>query len=253
MDALNMSNNRAAPPPPSKSLTVFPDELILHILSYLDIPDLLNASRTDHHIRTLSIDPLLHLSRLARVSFYLEHYIPIRPPLSELMAHQIYITRTTLAARNLGRNLIKIKLNRSLLKRPSPESLVDKGVLPAECLYRKSKDGSGGGARWVAPTVIETKRRVEKERVKDVLRHWVEEWRRKGSEMNDEHGSENYSRPNVRRLARRFARESSRANGANVDVPRWGRKLEQKEVPTRAKVLGLKRFWEKVGRESQGL
>ncbi|KAH8816020.1 hypothetical protein F5884DRAFT_667027 [Xylogone sp. PMI_703] len=242
-------------PPSPKSLSLFPDELILHILSYLDIPDLLNASRVHHHIRTLSIDPLLHVSRLARASCLLEHYIPIRPPLSELMAHQIYITRTTLAARNLGRNLIKIKLNRSLLKRPSPESLVDKGVLPAECLYRTSKDGTGTcvGARWVAPTLIETKRRIEKEKVKDMLRHWVEEWRRKGSEMNDEqHGSE-YSRPNVRRLARRFARESSRTGAASsVEVPRWGRKLQQKENPPRAKVLGLKRFWEKVGREGQG-
>jgi len=211
--------------------------------------------QTDHHIRTLSIDPLLHLSRLSRASFYLEHYIPLRPPLSDLISHQIYITRTTLAARNLGRNLIKIKLNRSLLRRPSPESLVDKGVLPVECLYRTSKDGTGG-ARWVAPTLIETKRRVEKEKVKDVLRHWIDEWRCKGSQMLDERrASEIPPRPNVRRMARRFAREAreARASSANVDAPRWGRKPEQKEVPARAKVLGLKRFWEKIGRESQGL
>lgn len=209
--------------------------------------------QTDHHIRTLSIDPLLHVSRLARASFYLEHYIPLRPPLSELISHQIYVTRTTLAARNLGRNLIKIKLNRSLLRRPSPESLVDKGVLPVECLYRTSKDGSSG-ARWVAPTLIETKRRVEKEKVKDVLRHWIEEWSRKGSQMIDEHGCSETPRPNVRRLARRFARHAreARTSSANVDVPKWGRKPEHEDLPPRAKVLGLKRFWEKVARESQG-
>lgn len=154
------------------------------------------------------------------------------------MAHRIYITRTTLAARNLGRNLIKIKLNRQLLKRPSAEELVELGVLPAECFKR----GKGGG--MLAPGLVETKRRVEKERVKDLLRGWVEEWRRRGDDLR---GREE-QKPDVRRMAKRFAREGTTGAGRSGG-PVWGKRVDTKEAPTRAKVLGLRRFWEKVGRE----
>jgi hypothetical protein len=229
-----------SPPPTLLFLPHLPDELLLHILSYLDIPDLLSFSRTSHHMRHLSIDPLLHLHRLHRASITLERYIPVRPSLAELMAHRIYITRTTLAARSLGRNLIKIKLNRQLLKRPSAEELVELGVLPKECY--------GRGRVGLAPSLVETKRRVERERVKDVLRGWVEEWRRKGSESLSIRGVEGEEKPDVRRMARRFAVEG----GKGREAPRWGRRVDVKEAPTRAKVLGLRRFWEKVGREGVG-
>jgi len=52
-------------------------------------------------------------------------------------------------------------------------------------------------------------------------------------------------RPGVRRIARRFAREER-------DGGKWG-KGEKKEDPTRAKVLGLRRFWEGIGKESRGV
>lgn len=135
--------------------------------------------------------------------------------------------------------MIKIKLNRQLLKRPSADELVELGVLPAECFKR----GKGGG--MLAPGLVETKRRVEKERVKDLLRGWVEEWRRRGDESL--RGREE-QRPDVRRMAKRFARESTGSAGRSGG-PVWGRRADTKEAPTRAKVLGLRRFWEKVGRE----
>jgi hypothetical protein len=230
-----MSTNTNNPAPPLL-LTHLPDELLLTILSHLDIPDLLSSSRTSHRLRTLSLDPLLHVSRLHRASTTLSHSLPLRPSLAELMAHRIYITRTTLAARNLGRNLIKIKLNRQLLKRPSKEQLVEMGVLPRECVA-------------LAPGLVEVKRRVERERVKDVLRGWVEEWRRRGWESR----KEEEERPDVGRLVRRFAASKEGREGRYT---RWGRGVEGKgkgrEEPTRAKVLGLRRFWEKVGREGVG-
>ncbi|KAE8445063.1 hypothetical protein EG329_013777 [Mollisiaceae sp. DMI_Dod_QoI] len=235
---MEMAQMQASLAPPSHSLSNLPFELLLHILTYLDIPDLLALSRTSHLFRHLSLDPLLHSLRLHRASFTIERSLPLRPPLAELMAHRIYITRTTLAARNLGRNLIKIKLNRQLLKRPSAEELVELGVLPAECF----RHGIGGGG--LAPGLVETKRKIEKERVKDLLRGWVEEWRRRGSENLKERGEE--QKPDVRRMARRFAREGS---GSLREVPIWGRRVDVKEAPTRAKVLGLRRFWEKVGKE----
>jgi len=164
------------------------------------------------------------------------------------MAHRIYITRTTLAARNLGRNLIKIKLNRQLLARPSAESLVQWGVLPGECYgYAKGRDGYG--MRTVAPALVEMKRRVERERVKDLLRGWVEEWRRRGCEkaivMREAAEAAGQQRPDVRRMAKHFARDG------REQQTRWGAMAKQRgvEAPTRAKVLGLRRFWERIGRE----
>ncbi|PVH74089.1 hypothetical protein DL98DRAFT_519497 [Cadophora sp. DSE1049] len=222
------------------NLPTLPSELLLHILSFLDIPDLLTLTRTSHPLRSLSLDPLLHIARLHRASISLSHSLPLRPSLADLMAHRIYITRTTLAARSLGRNLIKIKLNRQLLKRPSAEELVQLGVLPRECWGRK------GGGTGLAPALVETKRRVERERVKDTLRHWVEEWRRRGSEALEARGVEDLGqKPDVRRMARRFGRDRETREG-----PRWGaQRREGREAPTRAKVLGLRRFWERVGRE----
>ncbi|KAL3421811.1 F-box domain-containing protein [Phlyctema vagabunda] len=207
-----------------------PDELLLLILSYLDVPDLLAISRVAHHLRHLSTDPVLHMARLRRSSLSLSRSLSQRRSLAELMQHRIYITRTSLAARALGRNLIKIKLNRALPLRPTASTLVEKGVLPRETTY-------------LAPSLIETKRRIERERVKDVLRHWIEEWRKKGDEIT---AGETAVKPDVRRMVRRFARGNGSANDT-----RWGssRRGETREMPTRAKVLGLRRFWEKVGRE----
>lgn len=119
---------------------------------------------------------------------------------------------------------------------------MEKGVLPSEC-YSMGKVG------YLAPSLVETKRKIEKERVKDVLRHWVEEWRRRGWESREEVGSE--QKPDVRRIARRFGN----ANRGDVErQSRWGRAAgeNRREMPTRAKVLGLRRFWEKIGREGVG-
>jgi hypothetical protein len=73
----------------------------------------------------------------------------------------------------------------------------------------------------------------------------VEEWRRKGSRAVDVEEK----RPEVRALVRRFGREGQQAQAR--EPQRWGGqgKDREREMPTRAKVLGLRRFWEKVGRE----
>lgn len=78
-----------------------------------------------------------------------------------------------------------------------------------------------------------------------MLRHWVEEWRRKAPKQVDVEEK----RPEVRVLVRRFAREGQQ--GKAREPQRWGGqgKDREREMPTRAKVLGLRRFWEKVGRE----
>ncbi|CAD6446907.1 57f15b97-ce17-4af4-b527-638848163d73 [Sclerotinia trifoliorum] len=184
------------------SLSQFPDELILEILSYLDVDDLLNASRLSHHLRTLSLDPLLHAHRLHDASHTLSRRLSHRAPLTDLMSQRIYITRTSLAARSLGRNFIKIKLNKQLGQRPSIETLVEKNVLPKECY----------GHRKLAPGLVGIKRKVERERVKDGLRAWVEGWKGRVGERRERLRDEG-GKVEVRWLVRRFARRDGNESG----------------------------------------
>lgn len=118
------------------------------------------------------------------------------------------------------------------------------GVLPQECVVKGRGFGEG-----MAPGLVGLKRKIERERVKDGLRGWVEEWRRKGWEerrrLDELNGAE--GKPDVRRLVRRFARDRTTNNSDSRQ--RWGGNAERRrEDPTRANVLGLKRFWEGVGR-----
>ncbi|QSZ36187.1 hypothetical protein DSL72_007312 [Monilinia vaccinii-corymbosi] len=222
------------------TLSQLPDELILEILSYLDVDDLLIASRLSHHLRTLSLDPLLHTHRLHHASHTLSRRLSHRAALTDLLSQRIYITRTSLVARSLGRNLIKIKLNRQLGQRPTVETLVEKNVLPRECY----------GHGRVAPGLVEVKRRVEKERVKDGLRRWVEGWRGKVGEKEREVEGTREGKIEVRWLVRRFGGKGGHESAVGRET--WGKKDERREMPARAKVLGLRRFWETVGREGVG-
>ena len=89
------------------------------------------------------------------------------------------------------------------------------------------------------------------ERVKDGLRgwvggRWVGEWSRRKAEREREGEGE---RVGVGRLVRRFSRRGDVGDG-NGREGRWGKKRGgEREEPARAKVLGLRRFWEGVGRD----
>ncbi|KAH8199829.1 hypothetical protein TruAng_005999 [Truncatella angustata] len=141
-----------------------PNEILMHILSFLEVCDLLATSRTNHHLRSLSLLPILHHYRLRRVRISLSSLLvsPSRPTLAELIARHIFLTHTTQISRRLARSLVTIKLSRRLPLRPSAESLVQRGVLPGEVV---------GGA--VAPALVAQRRAVERERLKDSLRRWV--------------------------------------------------------------------------------
>jgi hypothetical protein len=126
------SQNHSMSLSPTAPLLALPSELILHILSFLDVPELLSTSRVPssffpsssvhtgsdcccfpffqatRQLRHLCLDPILHTARLVRASWALSRSIPCRPPLSELVQHRIYVSKTSFAARRLGRNLIKV-------------------------------------------------------------------------------------------------------------------------------------------------
>jgi len=99
--------------------------------------------------------------------------------------------------------------------------------------------------RGVSPGLVEVRRRVEKERIKDVLRGRVVDWRKMRDvrgRLEELKGRGQGGRVDVRVLARRFGGlgvGGSAGGGVGSET--------RKETPTRAKVLGLRRFWEGVG------
>ncbi len=147
------------------------------------------------------------------------------------------------------------KLGRKLERRPSVASLVSLNIMPEEC-----------ARRTISPAIFATRRRIIRENLKTGLRAWVDgrgiqAQKRKADEM------ESTERSTVRNLTKRFAakiteQQESRRDPIVLEKKRaqakWGREVEmarRKEErrasssggcaqPTRAHVLGLKRFWE---------
>ncbi|KAL1836297.1 hypothetical protein VTJ49DRAFT_5331 [Mycothermus thermophilus] len=192
-----------------------PNEVLFQILSHLEVCDLLATSRTSHRLRTLSLTPYLHRTRLRRTRLLLQPMLssPSRPTLTDLARRSILLTHTEFTSRRLAHSLASIRLSRRLAARPTPETLVERCVLPAECL--RWCQGKKGGAGSVAPSLVARKRAIERERMKDGLSRWLESvWK---SEM-------------VRREE-------------NVRMV-----LERAGV---GRVWRLRRYWERVGRGEQ--
>ncbi|RFU81022.1 f-box domain-containing [Trichoderma arundinaceum] len=149
-------------------LETLPSEVLAHIASFLDVDDLLRASRTCHRLRTISLDPLLHHHRLRNARFLLPPLLnsPCRPSLSELMSRSIFMTNNTVISRRLARSLVSIRLSRRLASRPSARDLVQRSVLPQECV-------PGMFPVHVAPGLVAKRKAIEKERLKDGLRRWI--------------------------------------------------------------------------------
>lgn len=166
----------------------------------------------------------------------------------------------------ISRERLKVGLERKLERRRSLASLVSLNILPEECATRS-----------ISPALVATRRRVIKESLKDGLRAWVEgraivAQKRKADEIDAT------EKVTVKGLVRRYTarRVAAEDHNARLDAAalekkkgqaRWGReadlarKKEREErrkgsgacsQPTRANVLGLKRFWEGVIRAAAG-
>jgi hypothetical protein len=135
---------------------------------------------------------------------------PFRPSLADLMRRSIFLTRTTVVSRQLARSLVCIRLSRRLAARPPVEALVARSVLPPECLPPSTT--AERRTAVVAPALVAKRRAVERERVKDGLRRWVDGvWRREVGERSE-------------------------------GVRRWEERVGV------GRVWRLRRFWETVGR-----
>ncbi|KAK1574762.1 F-box domain-containing protein [Colletotrichum navitas] len=195
------------------AISELPNEIMLHILGYLDVNDLLSASRTNHRLRHLSLSPILHHYRLRHTRAILPPLLssPSRPSLAELIARSIFLTHTSVVSRRLARSLVSIRLSRRLATRPSAEALVERAVLPPECV-------PGMSMVQVAPALVAKRRAIEKEKVKDGLRKWVEGvW--KGEVRQREEGIKKWEETKgvgrVWRL-RRFWERVSRGDGVGL-------------------------------------
>ncbi|KAH7161612.1 hypothetical protein EDB81DRAFT_349933 [Dactylonectria macrodidyma] len=158
-----------------------PNEVLFHILGFLDVGDLLSTSRTSHLLRSLSRSPILHHYRLRRNRSVLPPLLwsSSRPSLSDLIARSIFLTPTSVVGRRLARSLVSITLSRRLATRPSPACLVERCVLPKECV-------PGLANVYVAPGLVAKKIAIEKARVKDGLRQWIaSKWRGKVMEREE--------------------------------------------------------------------
>lgn len=129
--------------------------------------------QANHLLRTLSLSPILHQYRLQRTRLVLPPLLsPVnRPSLSDLVSRSIFLTSTSVVSRKLARSLVSIRLARRLAARPSPEALVQRCLLPPECV-------PGMTGVHVMPALVAKRKAIEKEKVKDGLRRWIgAKWR----------------------------------------------------------------------------
>lgn len=117
--------------------------------------------------------PVLHQYRLRRTRLTLPPLLALhnRLSLEDLITRSIFLTHTSVVSRKLARSLVSIRLSRRLAARPSPEALVQRSVLPPECV-------PGMATVHVGPGLVAKRKAIEKERVKDGLRRWIAaKWR----------------------------------------------------------------------------
>lgn len=226
------------------SLLGLPDELLHQVLWYLDVPELLEVSRASHRLRALALDPHLHIRRLRCSSRSLTRLLPHRPPLASIQPPQssIYLSRTHLAARRLHWSLVSIRLNRSLSRRPPVASLVSANILPRECCRRDRISGEYlvSAAAERGGLVAERKRKVEREKVKEGLRVWLERKAREIKKRRKDGG--------VAVLVWRFSRRLKVAderwrNSGSSTISSSTKALESEK----GRVMGLRQFWEGKG------
>lgn len=193
------------------SLLELPEETLLLLLSFLDVADLLNLSRTCQLFRQLATDPILHHERLIVARHALTYRLQSRKKRAEIgpPIAWIWLSRVHVQSRAISRSLAKIHLSHRLDSRPSLQDLVQRSIMPEytvhispalvqpqRAMYKNTlKNGLCRKLRRrpsvnslvslniipeeftkqiISPALIETRRRVIKESLKDGLRGWIE-------------------------------------------------------------------------------
>jgi hypothetical protein len=144
------------------SLDSLPPEVLLRVLSFLEVPDLLQMSRTSHALREIACDPLLHLERLHHASYTVSILLARRPSKASISPPNswIWLSKTNVLSRQISKSLIRIRLSHNLEHRPSPFDLVQRAILPSVCTTYSSH---------VSPVLIQSQQAIQKHRLKDGL------------------------------------------------------------------------------------
>lgn len=238
----------------SFSLTDLPEEILLLVLSFLQVPDLLQCTRVCRLLRGLATDPILHSERLQLASYDLRRRLSCRLSRASISPPNawIWLSRTYMLSRSIGKSLIKIRLTHNLEHRPSTRDLVARAILPSytvllspvlvqsqRAVYKsKLKDTLSRklerrpsmeslvssniipaecAKRTVSPLLIETRRKVIRESLKDGLRAWVENRGLKAQQQRIAELNET-ERANVKLVVRRLtARELAEELENQVD------------------------------------
>jgi hypothetical protein len=142
------------------------------------------------------------------------------------------LTRTHIAARRLHWSLVSIRLNRSLSRRPKLASLVSANILPKECCKIDRLSGDFVWGMGVAGPLVERRRRLERERMKEGLRVRLE---RKANAIKERRKESAGVGVLIWRISKRLKLTSASENHDH---------LVKEESPRQGKVIGLRRFWE---------
>ena len=162
--------------------------------------------------------------------------LPRRPPLYKLQppVSTIYLTRTHVAARKLHWSLVCIRLSRQLSRRPKLSSLISENKIPHECCKYDRNSGEFVLGTGVAGALVERKRRVEREQIKEGLRVWLDRKARDIKSRTKEGG--------VGVMVWRFSRKMKLGELNNDDAV-----LTTRPQKDSTRVAGLRRFWEGLG------
>jgi hypothetical protein len=190
--------------------------------------------QVSHRLRSISLDRVLHLHRLHNSSVQLSLFLSRRPPLRSLQppASAIYLTRTHVAARRLHFRLLSATLNRSLSRRPSVTSLVNARILPKDCCRR---DRSSGEIIVAYSKIFDHKRKLEFEKFREGMRHWLEKKARAIKKHKSYVGD-------VGILVWRFTKRSKGTDGLPTGS-------STRACSNTHHVSSLRRFWEDMGDE----
>lgn len=117
-------------------------------------------------------------------------------------------------------------------RRPKPSTLISANILPRECCSYDRRSGEFLWGTGVAGALVERKRKVEREQIKEGLRVWLERKAREIRARKNEGG--------VGMLVWRFSRKV-KLSDPKAESSHW------RDMPKKDKVTGLKRFFEALG------
>lgn len=167
-----------------------PETLVLHVFSYLDLPDLGLVAATGHpDLVSYSEERVLHVRRLKSVGPSVERHLRTRPGRLDLgvmqhlkglnvqtrAANGQYLGSPTSqrrfdAAMRIGREMLARRLAKGLDSRPSLESLIRRNILDPELLFSMSAPPRTALNRLrISPTLAPALRLLKRERTKDEL------------------------------------------------------------------------------------